>query len=67
MSVSEVTAAQLEAIVQDSNIVVPPQGGPAAAPDGFHQALATAAGTANRPVVVHARVITLEVEFLPSC
>lgn len=64
MSVSEVTAARLEAIVQDSNTVVPPHGGPAAAPAGLHQALASAAGTANRPAAVRARVIAMEVDCL---
>lgn len=36
MSVSEVTAVRLEGIVQGSNIVVPPHGGPAAAQAGLH-------------------------------
>lgn len=40
---------------------VPPHGGPAAAPAGLHQALATAAGTANPPAAVRARVVAMEV------
>lgn len=56
---------RLEAILQGSNIVVPPHGGPAAAaPVGLHQALATAAGTANRPAAVRACVIAMEVYCL---
>lgn len=55
---------RLEAIGQGSNIVVSPRRGPAATPTGLHQALATAAGTANRPAAVRARVITLEVDCL---
>lgn len=39
-------------------------GGPAAAPAGLHQSLAAAAGTANRPAAVRARVITMEVDCL---
>lgn len=46
------------------NIVVLPHGRPAAAPAGLHQPLATAAGPANRPAAVRARVIAMEVDCL---
>lgn len=62
-SVLEVTAARLEVIAQDAILVVPPHGGPAALA-GLLQALATVAGTANRPAAVRARVIAMEVDCL---